>query len=129
MSLELTLLAWSCLLALIYLSAQALLYKAQVGNRATVGARDTMPRAEKLAGRAQRAFANFLETFPIFVALVLLVEIGGLSDALTQWGAGLYLTMRVIYLPLYLSGIAWVRTISWNIATLGLALMLLGVLL
>jgi uncharacterized MAPEG superfamily protein len=59
----------------------------------------------------------------------LLVEIGGLSDALIQWGAGLYLTMRVIYLPLYLSGIAWVRTISWNIATLGLALMLLGVLL
>jgi len=35
--------------------------------------------------------------------------------------------MRVVYLPLYLAGVRWVRTFSWNLATLGLALMIVGI--
>ena len=127
MSLELNLLLASAVLALVYVSVQSMLYKAQVGNAATVGARDDIPKAEKLAGRAERALRNFLETFPIFLALIVVVELTGRSDMLTQWGAGLYVVMRTAYLPLYLSGVVWIRTFSWNLATLGLALMTIGI--
>ena len=127
MSFELTLLVWSTVLGLVYVSVQSMLYKAQVGNAPTVGARDTIPEPEKLAGRATRALRNVLETYPVFVALALAVELSGQSDGLTRWGAGLYLGFRAIYLPLYLAGVPWMRTFSWNLATLGLALMIVGV--
>lgn len=127
MSVELYLLAASVVVGLVYLGFQALLYKSQVGNAASIGARDGMPRAERLAGRAERAFRNFLETYPIFVGLVVLVELSGHSNGVTQWSASVYLGMRVAYLPLYLGGVPWVRTIFWNIATAALAVMLVGV--
>ncbi|MBU1176493.1 MAG: MAPEG family protein [Alphaproteobacteria bacterium] len=127
MSIELTLLVAGALLALVYVGAQGLILKADVGNAATVGARDTMPAAGPLSGRAERALRNFLETFPVFVALVVVVELAGRSDMLTQWGAGLYVGMRVLYLPLYLAGVRWLRTFSWNLATTGLALMIIGI--
>jgi uncharacterized MAPEG superfamily protein len=128
MSLELTLLLWSAVLGLVYAGTQGLIYKADVGNDATVGARDSMPEPSALSGRAARALRNFLETYPVFVALVVVVELGHTSDNWTQWGAGLYVGMRVLYLPLYLIGGRWARTFSWNLATLGLALMIVGVL-
>ena len=127
MSLELALLVWACVLALVYVSAHSFFYMAQVGVKPRVGPRDEMPTPNKLSGRAQRALRNFVETFPVFGALVIVVELGGHSDWLTQWGAGVYLGFRVIYLPLYLSGIPWLRTFSWNFATLGLVLMIVGV--
>jgi uncharacterized MAPEG superfamily protein len=129
MSFEITLLVGSAVLALVYVTVQSFLYKAQVGNGPTIGARDDIPKPERLAGRADRALRNFLETYPVFVALVVAVELSGGSDMLTQWGAGLYLAFRIVYLPLYLAGVPWIRTFSWNIATLGLALMIAGVLL
>ncbi|MCR5878744.1 MAPEG family protein [Phenylobacterium sp. J367] len=75
--------------------------------------------------RAQR---NFLETFPIFAAAVLLLEVlDRTGSALGVWGAGLYLAGRVLFLPLYAAGLPWIRTFSWNAATLGLALVLAAV--
>lgn len=128
MSFELTLLLWSAVLGLVYAGTQGLILKADVGNDATIGARDSMPEQSVLSGRADRALRNFLETYPVFVALVVVVELGQASDGWTQWGAGLYLGMRVLYLPLYLAGVRWLRTFSWNLATFGLALIVLGVL-
>lgn len=128
MSLELGLLLASSVLALVYVGVQGLVLKSDVGNDATIGARDTMPVAGPLSGRADRALRNFLETFPVFVALIVIVEFADRSDTLTQWGAALYVGMRTIYLPLYLIGVRWFRTFSWNLATLGLALMIVGVI-
>lgn len=128
MSLELYLLCAAVFLLLVHVSVQSLTYKAQVGNAATVGARDTIEPATAIAGRAERALRNFNETFPAFVALVLVVELANLHNDLTIWGAVLYVAFRISYLPLYLVGLPWVRTISWNLATLGLAVMLVGVL-
>lgn len=128
MTFELYCLAFGVLLGLVYLSAQTMLRKAELGIAYDVGARDEGREVSGLiAGRADRAYRNFLETFPMFVALVAVVELSGGSDWLTQWGAGLYLAFRIIYLPLYLIAVPWLRTFSWNIATAGLALMLVGV--
>ena len=44
------------------------------------------------------------------------------------WGAVIYLVGRVAYLPLYLWGVFGIRTLVWNVATIGLVVMLLAVL-
>ena len=124
--------AWSLfgamVLGLVHLTAASFTFKAQVGNAYTVGARDEDLRPRGVAGRLDRAQRNFLETFTIFAAAVLLLivldrEGGGLSEV----GAVLYLGGRVLFLPLYAAGTPWLRTLSWNVATLGLALVLAAV--
>jgi uncharacterized MAPEG superfamily protein len=130
MSVELTCLFWSVLLALVYLSTQTFYRKAELGVLQDVGPRDNEQQVQgKVAGRADRAWRNFQETWPAFIALVAVIEFSGASDAFTQWGAMIYLAFRVIYLPLYLIGVRWVRTFSWNIATAGIAAMFVGVLI
>lgn len=126
LSFQMTMLAGAVLLLLVHISVNSFTLKAQVGNAATVGARDAMAPAAGLAGRAERALRNFNETFPAFAALVLMADSLGTSNALTQWGSALYLGFRILYLPLYLWGVPWLRTITWNIATLGIALVLVG---
>jgi len=122
MSVELWSLLAAVLLGLIHLSAASFSFKAQVGNRYTVGPRDEGLQPDKMAGRLHRADANFRETFPYFAVCVLVVHIADTSGPFSQWGCLLYLGGRIAYLPLYAIGIPWLRTFSWNIATFGLVL-------
>lgn len=128
MSVEAWALFGAMILGLVHMTAASFSFKAQVGNAYTVGARDEDLRPGGVAGRLDRAQRNFLETFPIFVAAVLLLEVlertgGGLS----VWGSAIYLAGRVLFLPLYAAGVPWIRTFSWNFATLGLVLVMAGV--
>jgi uncharacterized MAPEG superfamily protein len=122
MSYELLLLVGATLLGLVHLSAASFTFKAQVGNQYSVGPRDTDIRPTGMAGRMSRAQWNFLETYGFFAALILLVELTGTAGGYSAWGASLYLGGRVLFLPLYALGVPWLRTFSWNIATLGLVL-------
>lgn len=122
MNVELWALLAAVLLGLVHLSAASFSFKAQVGNRYTVGPRDEGVKPEKMAARLDRADANFRETFPYFAVCVLVAHLADASGPLSQWGCLLYLGGRVVYLPLYAAGVPWLRTFSWNIASLGLAL-------
>jgi uncharacterized MAPEG superfamily protein len=117
---ELWSLVAATVLGIVHLAAAAFAYKAQVGNAYSVGPRDDDIRPEKLAGRLSRAQRNYLETFPFYATLILLVHISEGTGDLSFWGACLYLGGRVFYLPLYAMGVPWLRTFSWNIATLGI---------
>jgi len=79
-----------------------------------------------LAGRVDRAFYNFLETFPLFATVVLMGQILGVHSALTVWGAGLYFWARVIYLPVYMAGIHVLRTLIWFVSIAGIVLFLVA---
>ena len=71
---------------------------------------EPQPPLKGLAGRADRAFANFKETFPFFLAgvfVVMITQRGGMVSAI---GACLYLAARLIYVPLYLGNVTVVRT-------------------
>jgi uncharacterized MAPEG superfamily protein len=128
MSVETWALLGAMILGLIHLTAASLTFKAQVGNAYSVGPRDDDLRPQGLAGRLDRAQRNFLETFAIFAAAVLLlVALDREGGRLSQVGAVLYLGGRIVFLPLYAAGTPWVRTFSWNIATLGLALTMAAV--
>ena len=122
MTFELWTLFAAVLIGLVHLSAASFSFKAQVGNAYTVGPRDEELRPRGLSARLHRANANFLETFPYFAALVLMVHLTAASGALSHWGCVLYIAGRIAFLPLYAAGVVWFRTISWNVATFGLAL-------
>ena len=47
-------------------------------------------------------------------------------NGLTWWGAQLYFWGRVAYLPLYVLGVPLVRSLVWNVATVGIVLILLA---
>jgi uncharacterized MAPEG superfamily protein len=45
---------------------------------------------------------------------------------MTVWGAQLYFWARVLYVPLYAFGIPLIRSVAWNVAALGIILILLA---
>lgn len=122
MTLELYVLLVAVGLGLLHMSAASFSFKAQVGNSYTVGPRDEDLKPTGVSARLYRANANFLETFPYFAACVLVVHLTGASDDISKLGCLLYIGGRLLFLPLYAWGVPWIRTFSWNIATLGLVM-------
>src|SRR5688572_1891598 len=117
MSIEFWVLFGAMVLGLVHLTAASFTFKAQVGNAYAVGARDADLKPAGVAGRLDRAQRNFLETFAIFAAAVLMLEaLGRAGGWLSEAGALAYLGGRVLFLPLYAAGVPWLRTFSWNIA-------------
>lgn len=101
------------------------MFKAQVGNAYTGGARDEGLQPSSVAARLDGARRNFPETFAIFAAPVLLLEAGQRTGSwLSEAGAGAYLAGRVLFTPLYAAGVHWFRTFRRNIATAGLAMVM-----
>ncbi len=126
---EFRMLGLSVVLGLIHVIAASHSASLQRGYRWTASARDE-PLAPLIgvAGRLARALDNFCETFPLFAALAVAVVVAGKSGALSQWGAGLYFAGRVAYLPLYALGVPLVRSLVWNVAALGIGLLLVALL-
>ena len=122
MMIEHWMLVGAVVLGLVHISAASFAFKAEVGNAYTIGARDDGRLPTGLAGRLDRAQRNFGETFPLFLACLFLLDVNQAYGALSVWGTILYLGGRILYLPLYAAGLPWLRTFSWNAATLGLVL-------
>jgi len=122
MTVEIAMLFWAAVLGLVQVGAQSFALKAQEGNAYTVGARDEHRPATGLAGRMERALRNYLETFPIFAAVVLAVYATERTDMWSEIGAQVYFWGRLAYLPAYAAGLPWLRTVIWQIATIGIVL-------
>lgn len=118
---ELKWLGWAIVLGLVHVLVAAALSTWQRGLRWNVGNRDG--DAKPLTGwaaRAQRANRNFLETFAFFAAAVLAVVLAHKSDASSLLGAQTYVWARVAYLPIYLAGIPYLRTLVWAVSLWGM---------
>jgi uncharacterized MAPEG superfamily protein len=121
MIIELKMLGWSVVLGLVYVMVAAALMTQQRGMKWNAGARDGEPKPlTGVAARAARATQNFLETFPLFAALALAVVITHKNTQHTELGAELYLWARVAYLPVYLLGIPYLRTLVWALSLIGM---------
>jgi uncharacterized MAPEG superfamily protein len=128
MSVEFWALFAAMVLGLAHLTAASFTFKAQVGNAYTVGGRDADLRPTGIAGRLDRAQRNFLETFAIFaVGILMLAALGRMGGWLSQAGALIYVAGRLLFLPLYAAGTPWARTLSWNLATVGLVMVMAAV--
>jgi uncharacterized MAPEG superfamily protein len=129
MTVELKYLAWSIALGIVYVLLAATLGTAQRGLDWNVGNRDgaTKPLTGA-AARAHRASRNFLETFPFFAAAVLAVVLVKANSPHTALGAMLYFWARLVYLPVYVIGIPYLRTLVWAVSLWGLLQLLWALL-
>ncbi len=128
MSPDLKLLVWSTALTLVQSVIAVLGAMIQVGLPALAGNRENLPAIEGWAGRAQRAHRNMLENFVLFAALVLVAQVAGKANAMTALGAHLFFWARLVYAPVYLIGIPWVRTGVWGLSVVGLVTIFLQLL-
>ncbi|HEV7256710.1 MAG TPA: MAPEG family protein [Bosea sp. (in: a-proteobacteria)] len=114
----------SVILLLLYLAVQVRSVTRERGSAWNTGPRDEGSQPTGVfAGRADRAFRNYLETFPAFGLLALLLMVLQRADGIGVAGAQLWLAARVAYLPLYLAGVPYLRTLVWIASIVGLLLM------
>ena len=129
MSLELQILGWTLVLALVQIFLAAGVLNTDFGLKYNVGARDEAPPPmSKLGGRLRRAQSNLFETLPLFAAGVLIAHVAGRENATTALGAELFLGGRIIYVPLYAAGVPVLRTVAFLISVAGLGLILVAIL-
>ncbi len=119
-------LAGVLILALVQILLAATARTAELGLKWNAGARDgETPAPGKLAGRLLRAQANLFETLPIFIAAILMAQMTARDGTgLTLLGSHLYLLGRVLYLPLYAFGVAYIRSLAWGVSLVGLVMLI-----
>jgi len=102
---------------------------AKIGVKNYAGARDNLPEPDMVQARARRAQENFKESLPIFLALAMLALIvPAVAMAQAVLGAQVFLIARLVYLPVYMSGVAWLRPIIWSVSIIGLFMMALALI-
>lgn len=126
MTTELTMLALSILVGIVQILISSFAAKAQAGWQRTLSGKAPRPQLTGVADRLDRALRNFLETFPLFVAAVLIAHVTHRHSRLTVVGAEMYVVARVVYVPLYACAVPVVRSLVWGAATLGILLILLA---
>ncbi len=129
MTTELQYLAYSAILGLLHLLAASHATSKQYGYRWTASNRDEpMPPLQGVPGRIDRACTNFLETFPIFAAVVLATQIAGVHSGLTIWGVRLYFWGRIAHAASSVAGFPLVRSLIWNVSVAGIVLLIAALL-
>ncbi len=129
MTIELKLLGWTLVLALVQVLLPSQFRDRETGRTYNVGPRDDPgPPLGRVTGRLQRAQRNLFETLPVFGLAVLVAHVTSREGALTFWGAWLYFVARIVYVPLYARGIPYVRSAVWLVSFVGVLLVLLAVL-
>lgn len=126
MNTDLKLLAYSALLTWIMLIVASALHTRSwtpAGMKIGFGNREDLPERTPLAGRADRAAKNMLENFVLFAALLFAARLAGGDRARIELGAQLFFWARLVYFPIYLAGIHYLRTLVWTVALSGLALL------
>ena len=127
MTFELKMLALSIALGLVQIVLASHAASLQRGYVWTASSRDEPVAAlSGLADRLARALQNFVETFPLFAAAVLIAHVAATHSWMTEWGVQLYFWGRFIYVALYAAGVFLLRSLAWNIATLGIVSVLLS---
>jgi uncharacterized MAPEG superfamily protein len=124
MTIDLTMLVWSAVLAYAQFLPYAIGRSTGWGLPVLVGNRDNTPEDAPWVARAVRAHWNMLESLPVFAALVLVAHFTVPGNATVALGAQLFFWARLAYVPIYIIGIPWVRTIVWTVATIGMVLIL-----
>lgn len=121
------LLAWSVVLLVAHVLLQGMLATKELGTEWNAGPRDEGKQpAGKLAGRAARASSNFRETYPGFVALATGLLVTGQTSGLGLIGAIVWFVGRILYYPLYIGGVPYIRSLVWLGSMAGLGLMFLA---
>ncbi|MBK06307.1 MAG: hypothetical protein CL920_25125 [Deltaproteobacteria bacterium] len=113
-------------LAFVHMFLPSIFYSLKKGLGDLAGNRDNLAEIQSLQyERAQRANANFKETLPWALATLILVVVLQKSNSMTAIGAWMYFGGRALYLPIYVIGIPYVRTLIWGVSIAGIVTMAL----
>lgn len=125
MTTEMSMLVWSVALGLVQIAIAATGSIAQRGLGWAAGPRDDQPKSlGHVAARLDRARSNFMETFPLFLAVVIAAHVLQRHDSMTVLGAQLYFWARLVYVPAYATGIPYLRTLVWAVSIAGIVMLL-----
>ncbi len=123
MTIELTYLVWSALLAVVQLLVASGGTFTRIGLGAAVGNREDVPLAfPGWVGRARRAHANMLENLIIFAIFVIVAHVAERTNEMTALGALIFFWSRVAFAGAYVLGMTWVRSILWFVGFIGMIL-------
>jgi uncharacterized MAPEG superfamily protein len=118
---KLAVITWACLLAASLLCARGWTPE---GMKFAMGNRERMPEPSPLAGRAERMARNTLENFVLFAVIALVAHGAGQATPGVLRGAEVFFWARLIYIPVYVAGVPYLRTGVWAVAIAGLAMMI-----
>jgi len=124
MTLALSLVVWSLILAFVQIILFDVVRTGQYGLKWNTGPRDetNLPDISPLGGRLKRAQDNLFETLPLFIAAVLVAHITNRETDLVTLGAEIWFGARVLYVPLYAFGVRQVRSLVWIVSIVGLGM-------
>ncbi|MEM8878548.1 MAG: MAPEG family protein [Pseudomonadota bacterium] len=115
---DLVALLCAVLLAAVQLALYAVPGNLDLGVKYTAGPRDEPPDGLSVTTkRIKRAYENHLETLPWFAIAVLVAHMTGQADGVTAAASWTYLAGRVMYIPLYVFGVPFLRSAVWAVAT------------
>ena len=117
---ELMMVGAAVVLGMFQLLLGSVAARTQQGYDWGMGPRDEESPISGVPARLQRAFTNYMESFPLFVAAMLAAVLLGKTGQLTEIGGYVYLAGRVAFIPLYAAGVRNIRTYAWVIASTGL---------
>lgn len=89
--------------------------------------RDETEPANMFGARVKRTVDNHVESLLLFGFAVLVAEASGALTGLTGLGAMLYFWGRLVYAPVYVIGIPYLRTLVWAVGFAGTILVLFEV--
>ena len=92
------------------------------GRDIGLGNRDNLNEATPMGGRAERAAKNSIEAAVFFVPLALIANAAGL-DSEAMLGAQIAFWARIAYVPIYIAGIKYLRSLVWIVGVVGYGMM------
>ncbi|MEL6980544.1 MAG: MAPEG family protein [Pseudomonadota bacterium] len=96
---------------------------------AALGNRDAPVEASVYAGRAERALRNMMEAMLLFTPVALLATTQpGVDQDGAVFGALIFLAARAVYVPVYILGVAGLRSLVWTVGHVGVLLIALELL-
>lgn len=115
--LELSIVIW-----IAHVLVQAGIANTVIGTPYLAGARDAKLEVKGVYyPRATRALANYVENYGAFIAadlgLIVTQHTGGA-------GAAVWTLARIVYIPLYVFGVPYLRSLAWGVSLVGLLMML-----
>lgn len=128
MTYELSAVMATVLILAVLLMLQGALVPLSHGFKWGLGPRDE-PRVPSIAqGRAARTVANHIEAMMLFVPLVVVAHLAGVSNEATVLGALLFVISRAAYSIVYLAGIPVLRSVAWTGGIVGIGIIALEVI-
>ncbi|MEO1794025.1 MAG: MAPEG family protein [Pseudomonadota bacterium] len=96
----------------------AVIANRDLGTDYTTGPRDApMTGLSNIGGRLQRAYQNYLESLPWFIAVMLVAHLTERADSFVIIAGWTYLAARIAYVPAYVSSTGYLRSAVWMVAT------------